>query len=371
MLSRARENDGDGIRVERRADKWSLGDDGAAGHRRAGGGTSGGAGRCAAGPPFSKYSSDGRAGSPPFAAAGVWPLMTEALVCRVRGQKNASRKQRHWERTLAARKSKRREEKRRRRLNRHSVEGDAARRQLTKRDAKAAIRERLAEARVSGLKVCVDLSMSHRMSDKETSRLAAQLRRLYGSNRRASKPFRLFLTGLREDSRLLAECVRMNDGFLDYALERTEQSCLDVFPAESVVYLSPDAQEGYRAGRWLAEAPGGRAQHFRCVLSALERVDGDTVYVLGGLVDESVQKALSLSRAEELGVRAARLPIDEHMRKTPNAKNFHSKILAVNQVFDILLAAYHTGSWTLALDKCFPRSKGYAVAPQGHLASGQ
>ncbi|XP_051924643.1 tRNA methyltransferase 10 homolog B isoform X6 [Hippocampus zosterae] len=262
--------------------------------------------------------------------------------------KNASRKQRHWERTLAARKSKRREEKRRRRLNRHSeVEGDAARRQLTKRDAKAAIRERLAEARVSGLKVCVDLSMSHRMSDKETSRLAAQLRRLYGSNRRASKPFRLFLTGLREDSRLLAECVRMNDGFLDYALERTEQSCLDVFPAESVVYLSPDAQE------------------------ALERVDGDTVYVLGGLVDESVQKALSLSRAEELGVRAARLPIDEHMRKTPNAKNFHSKILAVNQVFDILLAAYHTGSWTLALDKCFPRSKGYAVAPQGHLASGQ
>ncbi|XP_019713885.1 tRNA methyltransferase 10 homolog B isoform X3 [Hippocampus comes] len=260
--------------------------------------------------------------------------------------KNASRKQRHWERTLAARKSKRREEKRRRRLNRHSEEEeDTAHHQLSKRAVKAATRERLAEARVSGLKVCVDLSMSHRMSDKETSRLAAQLRRLYGSNRRASKPFRLFLTSLREDSRLLAECVRMNDGFLNYSLERTEQSCLDIFPAESVVYLSPDAQE------------------------ALERVDGDTVYVLGGLVDESVQKALSLSRAEELGVRAARLPIDEHMRKTPNGKNFHSKILAVNQVFDIMLAAYDTGSWTLALDKCFPRSKGYAVAPQGHLAS--
>lgn len=74
-------------------------------------------------------------------------------------------------------------------------------------------------------------------------------------------------------------------------------------------------------------------------------------------------QTLSLSRAEELGVRAARLPIDEHMQKTPNGKNFHSKILAVNQVFDILLAAYDTGSWTLALDKCFPRRKGYAVAP--------
>lgn len=53
MLSLARENDGGCIRVERRADNWSLGDDGAAWHRRAGGGTHGGAGRSAAGPPFS------------------------------------------------------------------------------------------------------------------------------------------------------------------------------------------------------------------------------------------------------------------------------------------------------------------------------
>ncbi|XP_061525874.1 tRNA methyltransferase 10 homolog B isoform X2 [Phycodurus eques] len=184
--------------------------------------------------------------------------------------KNVLRKQRHWERKLAARKSKRKEEKLRKKLNRHS-EG-VEQRHLTKRVLKAVTKERLAEARSGGHKVCVDLGVSHRMSDKETSRLAAQLRRLYGANKRASKPFHLFLTSFREDSRLLAECVRMNAGFLNYAMERTERSCLDIFPPERVVYLSPDAEE------------------------ALERVDHDDVYVLGGLVDESVQKCACLDK---------------------------------------------------------------------------
>ncbi|XP_054916244.1 tRNA methyltransferase 10 homolog B isoform X2 [Poeciliopsis prolifica] len=204
--------------------------------------------------------------------------------------KNVLRKQRHWERQLAAKKSKRKEEKQRRRLNRARESGgdtDAA--QLTKRVMKAITKERLAEARSTGRKLCVDLSMTDCMSDKEISRLAGQLRRLYGSNKRATRPFHLFLTDLRDGSRLYRECVRMNDGFLGYAMEITEESCLDLFPSESVVYLTPDAQE------------------------ALQTVDADKVYVLGGLVDESIQKKLSLSRAAELSVRTARLPVDEYM----------------------------------------------------------
>lgn len=52
--------------------------------------------------------------------------------------------------------------------------------------------------------------------NQEISRLAGQLRRLYGSNRKASRPFHLFLTDLKEGSRLYKECLRMNDGFLNY-----------------------------------------------------------------------------------------------------------------------------------------------------------
>nr|XP_057922625.1 tRNA methyltransferase 10 homolog B isoform X2 [Doryrhamphus excisus] len=248
--------------------------------------------------------------------------------------KNVLRKQRHWQRQLAAKKSRRKEEKLRRKLNR-----EFAPPQQSKRVMKAITRERLAEARSSGLKVCIDLSMTHCMSDKEVSRLSAQLRRLYGSNKKALQPFHLFLTDLREDSRLLSECVRMNAGFLDYSMEITQQSCLDIFPPQSLVYLSPDAEE------------------------ALDCVERDKVYVLGGLVDESVQKTLSLCRAKELGVRVVRLPIDEYMQKKHNDKNFHSKILAINQVLDIMLTLCETGSWTHALSKWFPQGKGYVVAP--------
>ncbi|XP_024866900.2 tRNA methyltransferase 10 homolog B isoform X2 [Kryptolebias marmoratus] len=253
--------------------------------------------------------------------------------------KNVLRKQRNWERQLAAKKSKRKEEKQRRRVNRAQESGPHTDHpQFTKRVLKAITKERLAEAQTTGLRLCVDLSMTDCMSDKEISRLAGQLRRLYGSNRRATRPFHLILTDLEEDSRLYRECVRMNDGFLNYTMDITEQNCLDLFPQETVVYLTPDADE------------------------ALETVDADKVYVLGGLVDESIQKKLSLSRARELSVHTARLPIDEYMVKRNNVKNFHSKILAVNQVFDILLTFSETDSWTQALQAWFPAGKGYVIS---------
>ncbi|XP_042368449.1 tRNA methyltransferase 10 homolog B [Plectropomus leopardus] len=256
--------------------------------------------------------------------------------------KNVLRKQRHWERQLAAKKSKRKEEKQRRKLNREQQDSgtSADNPQFTKRVMKAITRERLAEAQSAGLKLCVDLSMTDSMSDKEISRLAGQLRRLYGSNKKATRPFHVVLTDLREDSRLYRECLRMNEGFLKYMMDITEESCLDLFPPESVVYLTPDAED------------------------ALETVDADKVYVLGGLVDESIQKKLSFTRARQLSVRTARLPIDEYMVKKNNAKNFHSKILAVNQVFDILLTFCKTGSWTEALQTWFPQGKGFIVAPE-------
>ncbi|KAM3590345.1 uncharacterized protein V6R79_007857 [Siganus canaliculatus] len=266
--------------------------------------------------------------------AGDRPVREDTTCSR-----NVLRKQRNWERQVAAKKSRRKEEKLRRKLNREQESGapqDTP--QFSKRVMKAITRERLAEAQSTGLKLCIDLSMTDTMSDKEISRLAGQIRRLYGSNKKAEQPFHLFLTELREDSRLYRECLRMNDGFLNYTMDITEESCLDLFPPETVVYLTPDAEE------------------------ALETVDPDCVYVLGGLVDESIQKKLSFSRAKELSVRTARLPINEHMVKKSNPKNFHSKILAVNQVFEILTTFCSSGSWTRALQMCFPLGKGYVVA---------
>ncbi|KAI5104467.1 tRNA methyltransferase 10 homolog B isoform X2 [Silurus meridionalis] len=251
--------------------------------------------------------------------------------------KNVMRKQRNWERRLEAKKNKRKEEKQRRKQNRQDKGVES---QLSKRVMKAITRERLEEARAAGPRLCVDLSMSDCMSHKEISRLAGQIRRLYGSNKKAVQPFHLFLTDMKEDSLLYKECIRMNEGFLNYLMDITEESWIDLFPSHEVIYLTPDASE------------------------ALEEVNGNKVYILGGLVDESIQKKRTYTRAKELGVQMARLPIDEYMMKRPNIKNFHSKILAINQVFEILLTYGDTGSWSKALRAGVPTGKGYIVSSE-------
>ncbi|XP_048040647.1 tRNA methyltransferase 10 homolog B isoform X1 [Megalobrama amblycephala] len=250
--------------------------------------------------------------------------------------KNVMRKQRNWERRLELKKSKRKEEKQRKKLNRQYK--DVNEPQLSKRIIKAITKERLEEARAAGLCLCVDLSMTDCLSAKEISRLAGQIRRLYGSNKKALQPFHIFLTEFKEDSLLYKECVRMNDGFLNYLIDVTEESWFHLFPSEDVIYLTPDASE------------------------ALEYVEEDKVYILGGLVDETIQKKISYMRAKELGIQMARLPIDEYMVKRPNPKNFHSKILAINQVFQILLTFRDTKDWTKALVAGIPPGKGYMLA---------
>ncbi|XP_074850100.1 tRNA methyltransferase 10 homolog B isoform X2 [Carettochelys insculpta] len=249
--------------------------------------------------------------------------------------RNVWRKHRHWERTVTAKKEKRKQEKERRRANRAEDKGAAP--QHSKRTAKAMSRERLLAAREAGPRLCVDLSVSSHMTEKETSRLAAQIRRLYGSNKKAEKPFWICLSGFVPGSRIYEECFRMNDGFSRYLVDTAPESYLDLFPLETIVYLTPDSE------------------------NVLQEVHPHKVYVLGGLVDESIQKKLSWREARERSVQTARLPIAEHMVKSANTKNYHSETLAINQVFDVLVTYYETRSWPEALKAGVPPGKGYVL----------
>lgn len=249
--------------------------------------------------------------------------------------KNMQRKQRHWEKIVAAKKRKRKQEKERRKANRAENPGICT--QHSKRFLKALTKEKLLEAKHSGPRLCVDLSMTHHMSKKELSRLAGQIRRLYGSNKKANQPFWICLTGFAAGSALYEECLRMNDGFSSYLLDITEEDCFSLFPLDNLVYLTPDSEH------------------------ALEDIDLNKVYVLGGLVDESIQKKVTFQKAREHFVKTARLPIQEYMVRHQNKKNYHSEILAINQVFDILSTFFETHSWPEALKKGVSSGKGYVL----------
>ncbi|XP_053788525.1 tRNA methyltransferase 10 homolog B [Vidua chalybeata] len=264
--------------------------------------------------------------------------------------RNALRKRRRWQRVLAARRGKRRQERQRRRARRAAADGDGPRPALGSGPAgpgppsvrrgrvpAALATERLLEARAAGPRLCVDLGVGGSMSEKESGRLASQIRRLYGANRRAARPFWLCLTEFAAGTPIYEQCFRMNDGFAGYLMDTTPESYLDLFPLEAIVYLTPDSE------------------------NVLEDIDPSKVYVLGGLVDESIHKQLTLRRAREQRLQTARLPIREFMVRAPNSRNYHSETLAINQVFDVLSTYYETRSWPAALRAGVSSGKGYVL----------
>ncbi|NXP51657.1 TM10B methyltransferase, partial [Heliornis fulica] len=130
-----------------------------------------------------------------------------------------------------------------------------------------------------------------------------------------------------------------------FQIDTTPESYLDLFPLDAIVYLTPDSENG---------------KYFTCFR---HRDTGakDKVYILGGLVDESIRKKLTLQRAQEQSLQTARLPIREYMVKTVNTKNYHSETLAINQVFDVLATYYETRSWPAALKAGVSSGKGYTL----------
>ncbi|KAI0211530.1 tRNA-dihydrouridine(16/17) synthase [NAD(P)(+)]-like [Lamellibrachia satsuma] len=206
---------------------------------------------------------------------------------------------------------------------------------LSKRDQRQLVDARCREALVSGQRVCVDLSMEQLMTSKEKSRLAQQLGRLYGANRGADKPLHVYFVGLDENGFLYEECVRKHQGFRQYMVDMTSKQSHELFPLEDIVYLTPDSSD------------------------VLRSVEADKVYVIGGLVDETVQKNVTKEKAQELKINTARLPIEEFLVKSPQGT--YKKVLSVNQVFQILLSYTMSHDWAVALSAGVPARTGFVV----------
>lgn len=54
------------------------------------------------------------------------------------------------------------------------------------------------------------------------------------------------------------------------------------------------------------------------------------MYILGGLVDETVTKKLTLNVADESGIITRRLPVHEYMKRSGKHSNY-STVYCVNQ----------------------------------------
>lgn len=187
------------------------------------------------------------------------------------------------------------------------------------------------EAFANGQRVVLDLSYSERMSDKERRSLARQLSPCWGAIKRASAPVSLHIAGL---GGCPIECLPKGGSEMGaWKVHQHQQNVEEVFSRDELVFLSPDAEEPL-------EAPLDRAN----------------VYVIGGFVDGTIQKNVTRHRAEAIGARARRLPLEEH---APQGISNPRLPLTINSVLEILLALNAGEPWDRAL--------GGAVAPRHQL----
>ncbi|VDM01120.1 unnamed protein product [Schistocephalus solidus] len=167
---------------------------------------------------------------------------------------------------------------------------------------------------------------------QERSKFAQQFCRAYGANKSSPDPFSLHLTNFSMESALGVCCRQKCSGFENYKIGFHSLSPTMAFPTSKLVYLSPDAQ------------------------SPLLDLETDTIYVIGGLVDENVRRGASLAAANDIAIESARLPLEKFGPQGWGAANkTKSSALPINIVLSILLSYRQHKDWRKAFETNLPR----------------
>ncbi|XP_062906627.1 tRNA methyltransferase 10 homolog C [Mobula hypostoma] len=187
---------------------------------------------------------------------------------------------------------------------------------------------RAAQSMVFGQPLVFDMSYEHYMNRREMENTVSQLMEGEGCNRRSLDPFHLHFCNLGSDGGYHRELLkRYGDAWHNLLITATHESYVDIFPKDKLVYLTADSP---------------------FVLNTFQH---DKVYIIGSIVDKSIQTGLSLANAKRLKLATARLPLDEYLNWNSGAKN-----LTLNQMINILLTVKETGNWHKAL-KFVPQRK--------------
>ena len=143
-------------------------------------------------------------------------------------------------------------------------------------------------------------------------------------NRRLSSPLQLYMTSLCGK---VEQEMSKNDGFRNWDLHFRAERYEAVFSSDQIVYLSAEADE------------------------VLDTLLPGTAYVIGGLVDHNHHKGVCHQEATKLGLKTARLPIDEYLTMKTR------KVLAVNHVYEILALVCQGKTWKDAFLEVLPGRK--------------
>lgn len=188
-----------------------------------------------------------------------------------------------------------------------------------------------------GQPLVFDMDYENFMKPAELQNTVSQLLESEGWNRRNVDPFHIYFCNLKLDSAYHRHLVkRYSEKWDKLLLTATEKSHVDVFPKDSIIYLTADSPN---------------------VMTTFQH---DKIYIIGSLVDRTAQTGISLAKAKRLNLATERLPLDKYLQW-----DIGNKSLTLDQMIRILLCMKNTGNWEEAL-KFVPRRKhtGYLEVTQ-------
>ncbi|XP_017282499.1 RNA (guanine-9-)-methyltransferase domain-containing protein 2 [Kryptolebias marmoratus] len=238
-------------------------------------------------------------------------------------QKKKLLKQQKWEEERELRKQRRKERKLQRRQRQDNQERERG-------DGQSARKRPRRDMTPSSLRLVVDCGFDDLMLMKDVRKLHKQIQRCYAENRRASHPVQFYLTSM--GGQLKQSLDEKDKGWINWKdISIKTEHYSEVLAKDDLVYLTSDSP------------------------NVLEELDQQKAYVIGGLVDHNHHKGITYERAKELGIEHAQLPLSSFVKMNSR------KVLAVNHVFEIILAYLEKGSWKEAFFTILPQRKG-AVA---------
>ncbi len=185
-------------------------------------------------------------------------------------------------------------------------------------EKKKATKEEAKEER--DVRIVLDCSWDHLMTDKEVVSLSQQVRECYSANRAMARPCKLVVAAPRDSKiRRLLDAHHAHRNWQHFAIVdgRYEEAG---FP--DCRYLSSDGEQ------------------------VLEAVPEGATIVVGGLVDRNRHKGVTAAAAAEKKVPCFRLPPEAVTSKKP---------LTTNQVVALVCRFVESGSWATAGAKVVPK----------------
>ncbi|KAI0784857.1 guanine-1-methyltransferase-domain-containing protein [Abortiporus biennis] len=203
-------------------------------------------------------------------------------------------------------------------------------------------------------RVVIDLGFDDKMSENEIRSLTSQLAFTYSANRKAATPFTSVLfTSLngRTFTRLESISDAAYKRWID--TEWWEEGYEELWKGNESGELNDEENTDGPETKKRATAPKDSVIYLTAdSTDELTELKEGEIYIIGGICDHNRYKNLCFNKANEHGIRSARLPIGTYLAELKTRK-----VLTVNQTFEILLKWAETKSWEEALYSVVPKRK--------------